>query len=49
MPIDNEKTFVKRTHGRRKFRRGKPVEWFEKYRGEGIAAVHAAMLEDRLR
>ena len=43
-----QQTFLRRAK-RKKVHRKQPVEWFEKYRHKGIAAVHARMQEDHLR
>jgi hypothetical protein len=47
LPVPDEVTFLKRKTRRRKHR-GTRVEFFEKYRGQGIAAVHRAMMSDKL-
>jgi hypothetical protein len=37
-----------RRKGRRKMRRGQPVQWFEKNASQGLSGVHSRMLADRL-
>jgi hypothetical protein len=46
-PVDNEAEFLRRRN-RKKIHRGLPVEWFERLRELGIAAVHRGMADDRL-
>jgi hypothetical protein len=46
-PMDTLDDYLKRK-GRKKVNRGKPVEWFEKFRPQGIPKVHANMCANRL-
>jgi hypothetical protein len=46
-PLDILDDYVKRK-GRKKVNRGKPVEWFEKYRHHGISQVHSHMYSNKL-
>jgi len=38
-----------RRRNRRKVHRGKAVPWFERFGGDGVAAIHGRMAADRLR
>jgi hypothetical protein len=46
-PLETLDDYLKRKV-RKKVNRGKPVEWFEKYRHHGISHVHACMCSNRL-
>jgi hypothetical protein len=46
-PLDTLDDYLKRK-GRKKVNRGKPVEWFEKYRHHGISQVHSHMCSNKL-
>lgn len=46
-PIPDEPTYLRRRN-RKRFHRGRPVEFFERFRGRGISGVHRAMAADRL-
>jgi hypothetical protein len=46
-PLMNEDEYLRRKN-RRKERRGKPIQWFEKYAGKGIKNMHACMHTDNL-
>jgi hypothetical protein len=47
-PLADAADFQRRA-GRRPVHRGQDIEFFERYRSQGIAAVHAAMRADKLR
>jgi hypothetical protein len=46
-PLDTLDDYLKRK-GRKKVNRGKPVEWFERYRHHGISQVHSHMCSNKL-
>lgn len=46
-PLADERTYLKRRNRKRKHR-GERVEWFERYRADGVAAVHRKAAADRL-
>jgi hypothetical protein len=47
-PFDTVADYLRR-RDRKKVHRGRPVEWFERYRNQGVAEVSRHMVADRLR
>jgi hypothetical protein len=47
MRLQDEREYLRRKD-RKKKRRGKPAEWFEKHANRGISGVHTRMMQDRL-
>jgi len=47
MRLDDLDQWTRRA-GRKKFHRGQPVRWFERYGPAGTRIVHKAMLNNRL-
>ncbi|MBI1913224.1 MAG: hypothetical protein HYS12_00445 [Planctomycetes bacterium] len=47
LPLAAEATYLRRRN-RKKVHRGRPVEWFERYRAGGISRVHTFMVKDKL-